>query len=104
MTAVGSVLLVAVLLLMAGVSLAVVLLRESRKLDASEELHKKLAGVAANQSSLKHGLESLEELVATKLNRIATTSKRSKKAREDEEEEQMRLPDDLEFPSMKREQ
>lgn len=103
MTVVGLVLLVAVLLLIAGVSLLVVLLRESRKLDDAGEVQKKIAGVAASHSSLKHALESLEEVVATKLNRIATTSKRDrKKAREDEEEDQMDLPPDLDFPSLKR--
>lgn len=103
MTVVGLALLIAVLLMIAGVSLLVVLLRESHKLDDAGEVQKKIAAVAANHSSLKHGLESLEELVATKLNRIATTSKRDrKKAREEDLEEDQEFPSDLEFPSLKR--
>src|SRR5262245_23269638 len=85
-------------------ALAIVLVRESRKLDSAGELVKKYATAVADLSRLEKGLNGLEELVAVKLNRIATTDKRNaKRARTEtiEEEEQPELPKGLFFPSRK---
>ena len=78
--------------------LAVVLVRESRKLDGAADLVKKYAANAAETARLEKGLNGLEEVVATKLNRIATTSKREKKAKESRIEDNG-FPVGLDFPS-----
>ena len=91
------------LLLVVGAVQAVLLAvikREWLKLDGAAEVQKKFASIAAEVAVLKKSHDALDELVLTKMNRIATTSKRDKKKAEEEEaKDEFQWPSDLEFPS-----
>lgn len=90
------------LLLAVGVAqavLAALTVREWRKVPEGLAIEKRYASVAAKCSLLERDLRLLEETVDTKLNRIATTSKRRKKELEEEEQREDAFPTDLEFPS-----
>ena len=70
---------VVTLLLGSGVCLAVVLVRESKKLDGAVALSERIAALAADTAVARKELNALDEIVATKLNRMATEKKRSVK-------------------------
>ena len=75
-------------LFLAGLAaLAIVLLRESRKLDGAEEVASAVAAVRADVAALAKQHNALDELVLTKMNRIATTEKRTRKAQQEAEPE-----------------
>lgn len=89
-------------LFLAGLSaLAIVLLRESRKLDGASDLSGRFAALRADVAALAKEHNALDELVATKMNRIATTEKRTKK---DKLEQQPQSPSPTQsgilFPSL----
>ena len=75
--------------------------REWLKLDGAAELQKKYASIAGDLAVLRKSHEALDELVLTKMNRIATTAKREKKKADSEasEEAEFQWPADVEFPS-----
>jgi len=91
------------LLLVVGAVQAVLLAvikREWLKLDGAAEVQKKFASIAAEVVVLKKSHDALDELVLTKMNRIATTSKRDAKKKEiEEKEDEFNWPTDVEFPS-----
>jgi len=91
---------VVTLLLGSGVCLAVVLVRESKKLDGAVALSERIAALAADTAVARKELNALDEIVATKLNRMATEKKRSVKKQLEDEEDEPKYPRDLEFPSM----
>lgn len=72
--------------------------REWHKLEGVKEHARKSADVAADLTVLKKSVNLLEEVVDTKLNRLATTSSRGRKKKQ--EEDKPELPSDLFFPSM----
>src|SRR5262245_58336554 len=78
------------------------LAQQARKVQGAEEVEKRYAGLSADVSVTKKGLNALEELVEVKLNRLATTEKRNAKRSKTEtveEEELPALPKGLFFPS-----
>lgn len=85
-------------------SLLIVLLRESRKLDGYAGQAAKVAALTADVAALAKNVNLIEELVHTKLNRIATTSKRARKALEADEEaskdDAQGILSGVEFPSL----
>ena len=88
----------------AGLLVALYLARQAQKVQGIEEVERKYASVAADLSVLKKGVNALEELVAVKLNRMATSDKRARKQKQEQEEEdpqnpEFNFPADLEFPS-----
>src|SRR5262245_11562011 len=73
------------------------LAQQARKVQGAEEVERKYAGLSADVSVTKKGLNALEELVEVKLNRLATTEKRAKKkVVEPQEEDEL---SGLYFPS-----
>ena len=82
-------------------ALAIVLLRESRKLDGAADVHKHYAALSADVAALAKQHNALDELVSTKMNRIATTEKRARKAQpEAQTETQLAMRQGVLFPSL----
>jgi hypothetical protein len=101
MTAAGSLLLGAVVLvvLLQGV-LAVLLYRESKSLDGVRLHQEKLASLSASVAALHKQHTSLDELVSSYMNRQATRQRRNMKKLEEEEPDEASAPSGLEFPSL----
>jgi len=95
------VLSVVMLVSLALAFLASVLVRESRKLDGVLEFAKRVASLDATVDAIRKSLSATDELVMTKLNRIATTDKRSRKKQAEEVElADESLPAGLWFPDL----
>src|SRR5262245_17441211 len=90
-------------LMLSGLAaLAIVLLRESRKLDGAADLEGRLAAMRADVAALAKQHNALDELVGVKLNRLATTEKRVSKAQKATaaEEKPETQQQDIFFPSL----